>query len=104
MSWNQKRYENDYTELCSVCDFMLKDLHEVEIVSGGARGADLLGEAYAKEHNYPLKKFPAKWGVHGKAAGPIRNQEMAEYSNALIAFWDEKSKGTKSMIDLARKE
>jgi hypothetical protein len=73
-----------------------------EVVSGTAKGADKLGEEYAKDNNIPLKKFPADWTKHGKAAGPIRNGEMAEYGDALIAFWDGKSSGTKSMINLAK--
>lgn len=73
------------------------------IVSGGAIGADRLGEMYAKECDYNLKIFKANWDEHGKAAGPIRNKEMAEYSDMLIAFWDGKSKGTKNMIDTALK-
>lgn len=76
---------------------------EVEIVSGGARGADKLGELYAKEHNLRLKIFPADWDKYDKRAGYIRNTEMAEYANCLIAFWDGKSKGTAHMIDLAPK-
>lgn len=76
---------------------------EVEIVSGGARGADKLGERYAKEHNLRLKIFPADWDKYGKRAGYIRNTEMAEYANCLIAFYDGKSKGTAHMIDLAPK-
>ena len=76
---------------------------EVEIVSGGARGADKLGERYAKEHNLRLKIFPADWDKYGKRAGYIRNTEMAEYANCLIAFWDGKSKGTAHMIVLAPK-
>lgn len=71
-----------------------------EIVSGGARGADKLGEVYAETHRIPLKIFPADWSV-GKQAGYLRNKKMAQYADALVAFWDGKSKGTKHMIDLA---
>ena len=48
--------------------------------------------------------YPADWERHGRAAGPIRNEEMAEVSDALIAFWDGKSRGTKSMIEIARRK
>lgn len=77
------------------------DLH-YEIVSGTARGADKLGEKYANEVGIPVKRFPADWNTHGKAAGPIRNTEMAQYADMLIAFWDGKSKGTNHMIRTAR--
>lgn len=70
-----------------------------EIVSGCARGVDLLGEKYAKLNNLSIKKFPANWNEYGKLAGPIRNRQMAEYADSLIAIWDGKSKGTKNMID-----
>lgn len=73
-----------------------------EIVSGKAKGADSLGEQYAKDNNISVKLFPANWKKYGKAAGPIRNEEMAKYADSLIAFWDGKSLGTKSMISLAR--
>lgn len=51
-----------------------------------------------------MKRFPAKWKEYGKAAGFVRNSEMADYSDMLIAFWDGKSKGTKNMIDNAKKK
>ena len=70
-----------------------------EIVSGCARGADALGEQYALENGIQLKYFPADWDKHKKAAGPIRNRQMAEYADALIAVWDGSSRGTKNMID-----
>lgn len=77
--------------------------HITEVVSGGAKGADRFGELHATLFDIPLKKFPADWQTHGKAAGPIRNEEMARYADALIAVWDGKSRGTKNMIETARK-
>ena len=78
--------------------------HNVIIVSGHASGADSLGEKFAADHNLQCELYPADWDKHGKAAGPIRNAEMAEVADALIAFWDGQSRGTKLMIDLARKK
>jgi len=75
---------------------------DLVIVSGGAKGADALGERYAKEHNVPVKIFKADWNKHGKSAGPIRNFEMAKYAEGCIVFWDGKSKGTANMIQVAR--
>lgn len=75
-----------------------------EIVSGAAKGADRLGEKFAKDKGILIKQFPADWDTHGKRAGYLRNAEMAEYADMLIAFWDGYSKGTKHMIDLALKE
>ena len=92
---------NDYNQLCELCDDLFKDCKNVEIVSGTANGADKLGERYANERGYKLHRFPADWDKYGKSAGYIRNEEMANFSNALIVFWDKKSKGTKHMIDIA---
>jgi hypothetical protein len=77
------------------------------IISGMARGADMLGYRLAKEFKLPLKEFPADWSM-GKRAGYIRNEQMAKYAyengnGVLLAFWDGKSKGTKWMIELAKK-
>jgi len=69
-----------------------------EVISGNARGVDKLGEKWAIENNIKLKIFPANWNKFGKSAGYIRNVEMADYANSLIAIWDGKSKGTKMMI------
>ena len=79
------------------------DVIDLELVSGGARGVDSIAEEYANEWQFKFKKFPANWDKYGKKAGYIRNVEMAEYADALIAIWDDKSKGTKMMIDIANK-
>jgi hypothetical protein len=71
---------------------------QVSIVSGMARGADRLGALFAEEFHVPLHKFPADWEAHGKRAGFIRNSEMAQAADGLIAFWDKKSRGTAHMI------
>jgi hypothetical protein len=75
-----------------------------EVVSGTARGVDKLGEEYATKNCIPLSKFPADWNKHGKGAGYIRNSQMADYADSLIALWDGKSKGTKHMIDDSKKK
>lgn len=72
-----------------------------EVVSGGAFGADSCGEAWATVNAIPVKVFQADWETHGKAAGPIRNQQMAEYADACILFPG--GKGTESMRQLALK-
>lgn len=72
------------------------------VISGGALGADKLGENWAKTNSIPCEIYPADWDKHGKSAGYKRNQEMAEKAEALIAIWDGESRGTKHMIDIAR--
>lgn len=93
----------DYVYLKKICDFVI-DGAEVEIVSGTAQGADKLGEKYALEKSFRVKRFPAKWHEYGKRAGFFRNIEMAKYADVLIAFWDGESRGTKHMIENAKKE
>ena len=73
------------------------------IISGHARGADTLGEMYAKEQGLKLELYPAEWDKYGRSAGPIRNRQMAEVADSLVAFWDGKSRGTKNMIETAEK-
>ena len=96
---------NNYPLLKAKCDNILAEkatTHHIIIVSGTARGADSLGEKYAQEHSYTIERYPADWNTHGKAAGPIRNAQMANSADALIAFWDGKSHGTQSMINIAK--
>ena len=73
-----------------------------EVVSGGARGVDSLGEQFAGEYAKDFKLFPADWAALGKKAGYVRNTQMAKYAEALIAIWDGQSKGTEHMINQAR--
>lgn len=74
-----------------------------EIVSGGATGADSIGEQIAREKKIFCKRFLPDWDKHGRAAGPIRNKEMAEYATHCLLFWDGASRGTLSMANEARK-
>lgn len=107
---------DDFPKLMNSCNDILYGITDkndnfgkIRIVSGTARGADLLGEQYAKIAGYEVSRFPADWDGLGKRAGYVRNAEMAKYAVAdesygvLISFWDGKSKGTKHMIDLAEK-
>ena len=97
---------NDYVLLREQCLSILQEkmrTHRVIIVSGHARGADSLGERFANEFRLPFELHPAKWRLLGKAAGMVRNAEMAKCSDALIAFWDGESRGTRHMINFARK-
>ena len=68
-----------------------------EIVSGGACGVDAEGEHFASHFGVPVKRFSADWDKHGKAAGPVRNRQMAEYADVLLLIWDGRSKGSANM-------
>ena len=73
-----------------------------ELVSGGARGVDSMGETWAYAHNVPIKQFPAEWDKYGKSAGFRRNEVMAKYADALILVWDGQSHGSAHMLKTAR--
>lgn len=74
-----------------------------QIISGGAQGADSLAAKFAVEHNIELKVFYPDWDRHGKKAGMLRNIEIINACDAVLAFWDGSSKGTKHSIEYARK-
>lgn len=82
---------------------VLSKYHISLIISGGAKGADSLAETYARENDIETLIFKPDWDKHGKSAGYIRNIDIIENSDLVIAFWDGKSKGTKHSIDLAKK-
>lgn len=74
-----------------------RKFNDLEIVSGGAKGVDATAKKYAEAWDKPFREFPADWETHGKAAGPMRNKQMAEYADALLLIWDGESKGSASM-------
>jgi hypothetical protein len=74
---------------------------DIEIVTGGARGADASGARWAEEMRFESTVMNADWGKYGKRAGYIRNKQMADYGlDCALIFWDGESRGTKMMIDL----
>jgi hypothetical protein len=72
-----------------------------EVVSGGAKGADAEGEAWARSRDIPVVRFDADWGRYGRGAGPVRNRKMAEYADEVILFPG--GRGTESMAREARR-
>ncbi len=97
---------NDYSLLAQALDKYITSLIDnknIIIISGCAEGADKLGELYASENNLKVEKFPAEWEKYGKYAGPRRNEQMAKVADAVIVFWDGKSRGTQSMIKYAKR-
>ena len=73
------------------------------VISGTSIGVDRIGERWAEMNGIPVERYPADWEKYGRSAGHIRNDLMASRADMLIAFWDGRSKGTKSMIDIAMK-
>ncbi len=78
-------------------------LNITEIVSGTADGVDKLGEDWAREIGIPIHTFPANWKLHGRAAGPIRNEEMGNYADAAIVIIENNSRGSANMISVMKK-
>ena len=92
----------------NLCDQYLLSTGElfdlpIEVVSGTARGADMLGEQYAKKRNLPIKFFVPNWSQNGRGAGYIRNEEMAKYSTDAVIFILSGSKGSSHMAKTAKK-
>ena len=83
----------------------IRQVHNIiQIISGGAKGADTFGANYARQNNIPLLEFIPDWNTYGKSAGFRRNVDIITACTACLAFWDGKSKGTKHSIDLARQQ
>jgi hypothetical protein len=79
-------------------------LEQIEyIATGDATGADALAVIFAKGNHVPFDKLKAEWKKYGNAAGPIRNQQVVDKVDCVIAFWDGKSPGTRTTIQFARK-
>lgn len=94
---------SNYKLLKEKCNEYLREKrkeYNIIIISGGARGADFYGEKYAQDEGFSLEVFLANWNKFGKSAGFRQNEQMAEVADALIAFWDGKSHGTKHMIEI----
>jgi len=92
---------NDYPMLHKTLDDLANGIYEtkaISIVSGMARGADHLACIFAKANEVKLYEFPADWDKYGKRAGYVRNDQMAHFSDGLVAFWDGESRGTAHMI------
>ncbi len=100
-----RNYSNykEAKEFILSCISEYKKTDRLTILSGGCKGADLLGEHFAKEKGFSIKYYPADWKKFGKAAGPIRNKKMVEDCHGVICFWDGKSKGTASLLQFAQK-
>lgn len=95
-------YDDEYT-LYLALDALHRDPGITEIIQGGARGADALAKAYAKERCILSTTFYANWDAHDKGAGPIRNQKMLDAGKPDFVLAFPGGKGTADMIARARK-
>ena len=95
-----------YKTIDDVTDLIFEDgLGGIIIISGGAKGADSIGEMYADEKGIELWVYDAEWPKYGNSAGHKRNAEMAAVANGCLVFWngDTEKSGSFNMINTAKK-
>lgn len=97
-----RTYDDVRTFQSLVDDWICKHGRPATIISGGARGVDTLASLYARENSIPLRVFQADWKTHGRAAGPLRNQQIVDVCTHVLAFPSEKGRGTQDTIRRAR--
>ncbi len=93
----------DYVFLESRLNELLSLFTVEEIISGGARGADSLGERFARERGIPVRVFRADWARLGRRAGHLRNKDIVSRADVIVAFWDGLSLGTRDTLHQARR-
>lgn len=103
---------SDYPRLLNIVEEYLCDYEHFkdcfiprfnEVVSGGATGADKLGEQIAAHFGVKLTVFKPDWDKHGKAAGFIRNEDIISNSDFVLCAWDGQSKGTANSLSIAKR-
>lgn len=101
------RHWQNYNSILDIVKRLKAKYEDVIIIEGECDGADRMARKAASEYGLKFEPYPADWDKHGKAAGPIRNQQMIDEGNPdmVIAFHSdiEHSKGTKDMVTRARK-
>lgn len=83
---------------------VISEYNITAIISGGAVGTDLLGKQYALDNQIEYIEFLPDWSKYNRAAGMVRNRDIVNNSDIVLAFWDGVSKGTKNSIDFAKKQ
>lgn len=91
----------DYDLLKTVLSVYHVTKNITEVIHGDARGADRLADLWAERHRIPVRKFPADWQTHGKAAGPIRNQRMIDEGKPDMVLGFRGGRGTADMFQRA---
>jgi len=99
-----RTFLNRNTVFCILLEYHKHYGDNLTIVSGGCpRGPDRFAEEFAELYDIPTEIYPANWNEHGRAAGFIRNSDIVNACDEVIAFWDRKSNGTKDTINKAKK-
>jgi predicted Rossmann fold nucleotide-binding protein DprA/Smf involved in DNA uptake len=81
-----------YEYMCLEIESTIDISQVTSIISGGAAGADFMAEKFAEEKEIKIVIFPADWDKFGKSAGYIRNEDIIQSADVVLAFWDGKSK------------
>ena len=97
------RTVTDLAMVCAEADVIHASTPVAELISGGAQGADSLGEAWAMARGIPVRRLIPDWKKHGRAAGVIRNTDIVKQADKVVAFWDGTSRGTRDTIGKARR-
>ena len=90
---------NDESLISEKLNSALAEYPDMILISGGAKGVDSIGEAWAKSHNVQIQQYKPDWKRYGRGAGIVRNKIMVATADLVIIFWDGISNGTKSVID-----
>jgi hypothetical protein len=93
---------NDYDRLAIILESLRDSFGFTTIVSGGAVGADSLAAQFADDHHMMKIIHIPNWDLHGKAAGFIRNRDIIDDADMVVAFWNTTSRGTENSISLAK--
>ena len=98
------RYYNERDKFNTFVDETLKIIgSDITILSGHCSGVDTMAEMYAEEHGMPVEIFKPDRKRYGRGGGPVRNKQMIESCDVVIAFWDGVSRGTRNLLDPAEK-
>lgn len=84
-----------------LCEYIPKGV--TEIVSGGAKGVDSSARSYALAKGIKYTEFLPEYEKYKKGAPLKRNLQIIDYADAVIAFWDGKSRGRNLLLINARK-
>ena len=94
----------NFTNIKLAYDTLAEYKDKIKVVlCGEAKGADTIGRQWAEENHIPIRSYPADWQKYPTAAGYVRNKQMGDYGDELVAFWDGVSPGTNDMITYMKK-
>lgn len=92
----------EYKHTLAIRSYMELLPKDTVIISGGARGVDQIAAYEAGRLGLGLSVYEADWDKHGKKAGFLRNRQIVEAADEVVAFWDGLSKGTQHTINLTK--